>query len=108
LTELADWSDFWKKLWETGMEHFKAQYIETRSIQIDGTALNFNVMKVHEAFGLNVTGLLIRDEWDITWSHSEAAYAEGVRNLIIIGQTGIGVHQLPPISLYRNTRTTVF
>lgn len=63
---------------------------------------------MHKAFRLNVTGLLIRDEWDITWSRAEATYAEGVRNLIIIGQTGIGVHQFPHISLYHNTGLTMF
>ena len=62
------------------MEHFKAQYIETRSIQLHGTAVNFNVMKVHEAFWVSVKGEMN----GISLGH--------VCSVDFIGQPGIGVH----------------
>ncbi|KAF5372044.1 hypothetical protein D9615_008077 [Tricholomella constricta] len=87
---LADWSDFWETLWGKGMDHFNVEHTETHTIQLDSRDLKFKVMKIHDAFRLDIKGLLIRDEWDLTWDHVEAVSADGVRNLIVIGQTGIG------------------
>jgi hypothetical protein len=49
-------------------------------------------MKVHRAFALGLRGLLVRDDWDITWDWARKECAGGISNFIIVGQTGIGVH----------------
>jgi hypothetical protein len=93
LIALSDWCDFRNQLWGQGLEHFQAQYIETRAIQLDGNAVNFKVMKVRKPFGLKLKGMLVRDEWEIAWTHAMKAYDKGMSSMILIGQPGIGVSE---------------
>ena len=48
--------------------------------------------KTHQAFKLRLKGLLVRDEWDITWDCAVKPCAGCFSNFIIVGQTGIGLH----------------
>jgi hypothetical protein len=76
-------------LWGKGLEHFQDQYIAHK---LDKNGVSFQTMKNHRAFTLTLKGLLVRDEWNVTWDSAENACNKGVRNFIIVGQTGIGVH----------------
>jgi len=71
------------------LEHFRDQYIAQK---LDKNGVSFQTMKNHRAFNLSLKGLLIRDEWNVTWDCAENACNKGVCNFIIVGQTGIGVH----------------
>ena len=84
------------QLWGKGLKHFQDQYIER---QTNDNGAQFRIMKVHEAFNLDLKGLLVLDEWDITWERAENECDEGISNFIIVGQTGIGVHRFPHVFL---------
>ena len=86
---IEKWLEFYNDLWGKGLEHFQDQYIVH---QLDKNGVSFRMMKNHRAFYLSLKGLLVRDEWDIVWDRAENACNERVRNFIIVGQTGIGVH----------------
>jgi hypothetical protein len=84
------WFEFYNDLWGKGFDHFQDQYIS----HLDKNGVRFRTMKNHLAFNLRLKGLLVRDEWDVTWDRAENACdnLKGIRNFIIVGQTGIGVH----------------
>jgi hypothetical protein len=88
------WTDFWKLLWAKGSDHFRTEFIEEREIQCDGDTVTFRVMRIHDAFNLDLGGLLIRDEWDITYAHAKGAFESGMNNFIVIGQPGIGANHV--------------
>ncbi|KAF8224751.1 hypothetical protein L208DRAFT_1380972 [Tricholoma matsutake] len=82
-----NWLKFSKELWGKGLKNFLDQYVEH---QLDNSGASFRMMKTHPAFQLRLKGLLVRDEWDITWDYAVKARAGGFSNFIIVGQTGIG------------------
>jgi hypothetical protein len=86
---IENWLEFFNQLWGKGLEHFQGQYV---SSQTDDSGASFRIMKVHRAFNLGLGGLLVREEWDITWDWAGKECAGGISNFIIVGQTGIGVH----------------
>ena len=83
------WLEFFNELWGKGLKNFQDQYIVH---QPDNNGVSFRMMTNHRAFNLNLKGLLVRDEWDITLDWAEKACDEHFGNFIIVGQTGIGVH----------------
>jgi hypothetical protein len=85
---IENWLEFFNQLWGKGLEHFQGQYVQSQT----GGNGAFRIMKVHRAFNLGLRGLLVRDEWDITWDWAGKEYVGGISNFIIVGQTGIGVH----------------
>jgi len=84
---IENWLEFFNQLWGKGLEHFQGQYVKS---QTDDSGASFRIMKAHRAFNLGLRGLLVRDEWDITWDYALKAHAGGLSNFIIVGQTGIG------------------
>jgi len=86
---IESWLEFSNELWGKGLKNFLHQYVEH---QPDNSGASFRIMKTHRAFNLGLKGLLVRDEWDITWDFAVKARAGGFSNFIIVGQTGIGVH----------------
>lgn len=92
------WKAFWQDLWGQGLENFKQKYIVTRSMEIDETKVDFKIMTTSPAFGLSITALLIRDEWDTTMTYVEDAYGDRVASFILTGLPGIGEHHLSYVS----------
>lgn len=86
---IEKWNEFYNQLWGKGLEHFQGQYVRSET---DDSGASFRIMKVHGAFNLRLNGLLVRDEWDITWDWAQKECVSGINNFIIVGQTGIGVH----------------
>jgi len=99
---IENWLEFYNDLWGKGLKHFQDQYIVH---QLDKNGVSFRTMKNHRALNLSVKGLLVRDEWNVTWDWAENACNKGVRNFIIVGPPGIGVHHFlhisfcPPLTL---------
>ena len=87
---IESWLEFFNELWGKGLKKFQDQYIVHQPNNNNG--ISFRMMKNHRAFNLSLNGLLVRDEWDITWDWAEKTRDEFFRNFIIVGQTGIGVH----------------
>ena len=97
------WLELYNELWGKGLKNFEDQYIVH---QPDKNGGSFRIMKNHPAFDLNLKGLLVRDEWDITWDRAEKARVERFSNFIIVGQPGIGVHHFVHISFLPSADST--
>ena len=100
---IDSWLELYNDLWDKGLKNFQDQYIVH---QIDKNGGSFRIMKNHRAFNLNLKGLLVRDEWDITWDGAEKARDEKYSNFIIVGQLGIGVHHFVHISFLSSADIT--
>jgi hypothetical protein len=93
------------------LKNFLDQYLEH---QRDNSGAPFRMMKTHRAFSLRLKGLLVRDEWDITWDCAVKACAGNFSNFMIVGQTGIGVHHflhiffLPSADIIHQGRVSLF
>ena len=73
------------------MEYFESEFVETRSIRLEGEEIHFQVMKVHHAFGLDLAVMVIRDDWKVAWKSAEQC-VDGTKNFILVGHPGIGAH----------------
>jgi len=79
------WTKLWGKFWGKGLENLKNKRIEAHSIKINGKPVYFNVMETQKAFQLSlVIGLLILNDWEVTWSHAIAACDRGVLSFILV------------------------
>ena len=54
-----------------GLKHFEDPYVERPSFEKVTHCATFRIMEVHQAFDLGLKGVLVRDEWDITWKQAE-------------------------------------
>ena len=74
---IESWLKFPNELWRKGLKNFLDKYVEH---QPDNSGASFRMMRTHRAFNLRLKGLLVRDEWYITWDCAVKALAGGYSN----------------------------
>ena len=97
---LEFYNDFWGKRTCIGSGSF--QWTLSGSIHCAETwqewCFFFKQWRIPQVFNLSLKGLLIRDEWNVTWDCAENACNQGVRNFIIVGWSD--GHRYAPFSSY--------